>query len=147
MNYIMYNIPEETEEYYTVTDAGREYLEKNSSSFVTSETGGIKESKQCRIGDIAPEALWEVGEAAGYGYGKYNQYNYLKGFDWSLAYNAAQRHLMQFWSGEDLDSESGLSHLAHAAWQCLAMLAFYQREIGTDDRPVASYIQSLIDEG
>ncbi len=30
---------------------------------------------------------------------------------------------------------SGLHHLAHAAWHCLGLLAFVIRKLGTDDRP------------
>lgn len=71
---------------------------------------------------------------------------YLKGFDWSLSYNAMQRHANQFWSGEDLDEESGLPHMAHAAWHCLVLLAFMQREIGTDNRPTKEYIRKIIED-
>jgi hypothetical protein len=82
-----------------------------------------------------------LAEVAGYGAQKYEQdepgkttYNYLKGYPWSLNYNAAMRHLMLFWGGQDIDSDSGLPHLAHAAWQCLAMLSFMNHELGVDDR-------------
>lgn len=38
-------------------------------------------------------------------------------------YDAANRHLDSWWGGEDLDPESGLPHLAHAACCILFLLA------------------------
>jgi len=102
---------------------------------VTSETGGQKGRKLAEIGSLDPKALLALAEVSGFGAQKYEAFNFLKGYDWSLSFNAAQRHLLAFWSGEDLDPESGLPHLAHAAWHCLAMISFLTRELGTDDRP------------
>lgn len=104
---------------------------------VTSETGGQKGKKRAQLGALDPRALRVVAEVAGYGTEKYARYNYLKGYDWSLSFDALERHLLAFWAGEDNDPESGLPHLGHAAWHCLAMLAFQQRGVGTDDRPTA----------
>lgn len=101
---------------------------------VTSETGGQKGQKQARLGSIDPQALMEMAKVAGFGEVKYDRLNYLKGYDWSLSYDAAQRHFHAFWSGEDLDPESGLPHLAHAGWHCMAMLAFMIHGLGTDNR-------------
>lgn len=102
---------------------------------VTDEkTGGMKGQKLCQMGALDPRALWQVGEVAGFGATKYARYNFTKGYKWSLSYDAVQRHLMLFWTGEDLDSESGLYHLAHAAWHCLCLMTFLISGKGTDDR-------------
>lgn len=97
-------------------------------------SGGQKGSKLCQMGAVDPLALSEVGKVAGFGGIKYERYNFSKGYKWSLSYDALQRHLMAFWGGEDLDDESKLPHLAHAAWHCLALLTFSLRSKGTDDR-------------
>lgn len=102
---------------------------------VTSETGGVKGEKSATLGDFAPEALMKVAEVAGFGRIKYARLNYLKGYDWSLSYDALQRHLHAFWGKEDMDPESGLLHLSHAGWHVLCLLAFHLRKLGTDDRP------------
>lgn len=101
---------------------------------VTSASGGEKGQKQARLGSIDPRALLTMAEVAGFGEAKYARLNYMKGYPWSLSWDAAERHLLAFWSGQDLDEESGLPHLAHAAWHCLAMLAFLQHGLGEDDR-------------
>ena len=102
---------------------------------VTSSTGGKKGRKLAELGGLDPRSLLEVAEVSGYGAQKYGDpYNYLLGYDWSLSFNAMMRHMLAFWSGEEIDPESGLKHAAHACWHALALLAFSRRGLGTDDR-------------
>ena len=112
-------------------------IERGEEVRVTSETGGQKGRKLAELGSLDPLALLTLAEVSGFGGQKYAAFNFLKGYDWSLSFNALQRHLLAFWSGEDTDPESGLSHLGHAAWHCLAMISFQTRGLGTDDRPPA----------
>lgn len=97
-------------------------------------TGGQKGQKQAQLGALDPQSLMEVAKVAGFGAIKYSRYNFMKGYAWSLSYDALQRHLHAFWDGEDRDPESGHLHLAHAAWHCLTMITFLLRGRGTDDR-------------
>lgn len=99
-----------------------------------SKTGGEKEVKLAKLGAIDPQSLMVLAEVAGFGAEKYSRYNMLRGYDWSLSYDALQRHLHAFWAGEENDPESGLPHLAHAAWHCMTLTSFLQRGLGTDDR-------------
>lgn len=101
------------------------------------ETGGQKGKKLAQLGAVSPKALMVLAEVAGFGGEKYERYNFMKGYNWSLSYDALQRHLHAFWSGEDIDPESGLHHLGHAAWHALALLTFVLSDLGTDDRPPA----------
>jgi hypothetical protein len=100
----------------------------------TSSTGGQKGQKLAQMSSLDPHALSVVAEVAGFGAQKYSKLNFMKGYDWSLSYDALQRHLHAFWNGQDRDDESGLLHLGHAAWHCLAMISFFERGLGTDDR-------------
>ena len=101
---------------------------------VTSGTGGQKGRKLAELGAYDALPIMELAKVAGFGATKYSAYNYLKGYPYSWSYSALQRHLHAFWSGEDNDGESGLSHLAHAMWHCGALLSFRLRGLGTDDR-------------
>lgn len=109
-------------------------MDTTETRITDATTGGQKGSKQCQIGAVDPQAIMQVGLVAGFGNDKYERYNFAKGYKWSLSYDALQRHLMAFWNGQNNDEESGLPHLAHAAWHCLALLTFSLRNRGTDDR-------------
>lgn len=95
-----------------------------------------KERKECELGWLEPNALWQLGNVAGFGAKKYTPWSYLKSnSNYSTYYHAAQRHMMQFWDCQDNDEESGYSHLAHAAWNLLALLSYTILGLGVDDRP------------
>ncbi len=108
---------------------------QQETRIVDELTGGEKGSKLSQIGLVDPVSLWRVGEVAGMGAEKYDKFNYLKGYAWDLSYSALQRHFEMFWMGEDYDEESGLLHLAHGTWHGLALISFFERELGTDTRP------------
>lgn len=52
---------------------------------------------------------------------KYGRYNYKSGMESHRLVAAALRHILAWEQGEDLDTESGASHLGHARC-CLGML-------------------------
>lgn len=98
------------------------------------QTGGRKGQKLEQLGTVDPRALSELAKVGGFGAQKYERFNYLRGYAWSLSVDAAYRHFTAFLSGEDIDPESGLQHAAHLAWHALALTSFALRSIGTDDR-------------
>ena len=98
------------------------------------KTGGQKGQKLAQLGALDPLALLEVAKVAGFGATKYERYNFMRGYNWSLSFDAQMRHALQFWSCQDLDSESKIWHQAHVAWHALTLLAFQLRGLGTDDR-------------
>jgi hypothetical protein len=83
---------------------------------------------------ISRTALIEEAKVLAFGKDKYGAHNWRAGMDFSRLMDACLRHVYAFADGEDLDSETGLSHLAHARC-CLAFLLEYQgKRLGTDDR-------------
>lgn len=83
---------------------------------------------------IPPGVLIEEARVMGFGETKYGSYNWLCGMAWSRLVGAAMRHLLAWHAGEDVDQETGLSHLAHGRC-CLGMLMGYQAHgLGLDDR-------------
>lgn len=83
---------------------------------------------------LPPEFLNEVALALMHGEKKYGRYNFTGGMAWCRIAAAALRHITAWTWGEDVDSESGLNHLAHAG-ACLSMLAvFRHRKLGQDNR-------------
>ena len=86
--------------------------------------------------DLVPSSfVLGVGEVLTFGAGKYGDRNWEAGIRWGRVFAAAMRHLWAWWRGEDIDSETGLSHLKHAAC-CLAFLIEYETtRTDFDDRP------------
>lgn len=114
-------------------------LHDDETRITDKNTGGQKGRKLTQLGALDPVALIEVARVAGMGANKYAAHNFLKGYDWSLSYNAMMRHALLFWAGEDDDPESGLSHMGHVAWMALCLISFQRRAIGTDDRPPSAF--------
>lgn len=86
---------------------------------------------------LPPAAIVETAKVFTFGAKKYAAYNYRngKGLDWTRVADAAQRHLQAWMGGEDLDPETGLSHLAHMTCCSLMLMDLQKRNKGVDDRP------------
>lgn len=80
--------------------------------------------------------LEEVAWVQEYGYKKYgDRLNYLRGMEVSRNISCAQRHLAAYMRGDKIDSESGRSHLAHAACRLLFALQNVADGVAIDDVP------------
>lgn len=69
-----------------------------------------------------------------YGAGKYGDRNWENGISYSRLYAAAQRHLADWKMKEDLDAESGLTHLAHAICDLMMLFEMQSLHPEKDDR-------------
>jgi hypothetical protein len=94
---------------------------------------------------IPPVALLHLGQAMANGGVKYGQMNWRsKQVISSIYYDAAMRHLMAWWDGEDVAPDSSVKHLAHAM-ACLAILLDAEAsEMLKDDRPMKGAASALI---
>lgn len=89
------------------------------------------------LGLIPPEALFEVAKVFGFGADKYGPNNWRqdgKSTSWIRTYSSIQRHLNAWLSGEDLDPESGQSHLSHATTQLMILMIHQMEHPECDDR-------------
>jgi hypothetical protein len=85
--------------------------------------------------DLLPvEAKRAIAEVFDFGAKKYARHNWRNGFNYSRLIAACERHLDAFNDGEDLDPESGKSHLAHAGCDLMMLLESVIKGYGTDDR-------------
>lgn len=94
---------------------------------------GVKKSP---FSTVPAPVVAELGLAMLEGALKYGRHNYRAvGVRGSVYYDAALRHLTQWWEGEDVDPDSGLPHVVKAM-ACLAVLRDSQMMGNwTDDRP------------
>lgn len=84
---------------------------------------------------LAPEALEGTASILTFGARKYSDRNWEKGMKWSRVFGALMRHLWAWWNGQQLDTETGESHLHHAACCLMFLQAYEARMVGEDDRP------------
>ena len=83
------------------------------------------------------DAVQEVMMTMHYGAVKYEERNWEKGNSYNKYYSATMRHMMAWHMGQDFDEgESECHHLAQAAFNLLALLAWQMRGVGEDDRPI-----------
>lgn len=100
------------------------------------ETGAVRNNTDKLRYDLIPvAALQDVAKVLTVGAAKYGERNWEKGFPWSNPYASLQRHMQAWWSGEDLDPETGLSHLAHACCNLMMLQQFEHVYREGDDRP------------
>lgn len=101
-------------------------------------TEGVKADDGKPAMDLLPfDAIEEVGKVLEYGKRKYAARNWELGMSWGRMLGACLRHLFAWARGVEVDAESGLHHLSHAACCALMLLALVLRKVGTDDRAVA----------
>lgn len=79
-------------------------------------------------------ALEAIAGVLAFGARKYSAHNWRKGIEYSRLLDAAIRHLYAFSDGEDVDPESGLSHVAHAGCCVMFLLGTIEARPDMDDR-------------
>ncbi len=99
-------------------------------------TGGMLRYNSGKLRmSLVPASLGRYTAAVlAYGAIKYSANNWRKGGSWSEIYESLQRHIDSFREGEDLDPESGLPHLSHAAFNLMVLIEFFDKGLGNDDR-------------
>lgn len=91
--------------------------------------------------DLIPaQALEELAKVYTLGAQKYARRNWEKGMNWCRIFGAIMRHSWAWMRGETFDQESGLHHMAHAAFGCLALVEYHYTKAGKDDRIEAEEI-------
>lgn len=65
---------------------------------------------------------------------KYSRDNWKKGRKYRDTVDSLLRHVAAFQSGQDDDPETGCKHMAHAMWNCAALLEFGVTHPELDDR-------------
>jgi len=87
-----------------------------------------------RMDLIPPEADEELAKILTKGAKKYAPRNWELGMKWSTCVASLKRHLLAWEKGEDLDPETGESHMSHILCNAAFLVTYIQRKIGEDDR-------------
>jgi len=114
-----------------------------------SEDKGLRfNTNKARYDLIEPFALEELVKVFTRGANKYADRNWEKGMKWSTMLASMKRHVAAFENGEDFDfdpncetcktgncvNHTGLYHMAHAAWNCMALVSYYKMYPQGDNR-------------
>ena len=110
------------------------------------KTGGIKHDQGKPRPDLIfsamARALLEVSKVAAMGAAKYDDDNWLIVEDASKRYRDAKgRHLL-LGAIEPHDNESNITHLAHEAWNALAVLELHLRQLEEPKKPIENWPES-----
>lgn len=84
---------------------------------------------------LSPDILIHTAAVGRYGAQKYppdadGKDNWKKGLNDRDTFNSLMRHIVKFWCGEDIDSETGCEHLAAIIWNANALLYCRARDLG-----------------
>lgn len=95
--------------------------------------------KKAPMSTVPAGVLAEVGVAMLEGASKYGRHNFrVAGVRASVYYDGVMRHLMAWWEGEDIDPDSGLSHVVKAITSLTVLRDAMLQEMWADDRPPRS---------
>lgn len=95
--------------------------------------------KKIPFSTVPATVVAEVGIAMLEGARKYGRHNYrIASVRASVYYDAAFRHLTDWWEGTDIDPDSGLSHISKAIAGLVVIRDAMIQDKFVDDRPPAS---------
>lgn len=91
------------------------------------------DNEKWRMSDVPQLALRDIAKVFNYGANKYSKFNYSGNITALRYYDACQRHLHAWMTGEDID-ESSNHHIAHAIASLMMLLDGINTGSITDDR-------------
>ena len=98
-------------------------------------------ARKAKMSVIPAGVLLDLGNALTEGMAKYGRHNYRAvGVRASVYYDAAMGHLMDWWEGQDIDAESGLSHVTKAMASLTVLRDAMLQDMLHDDRPPRSKV-------
>lgn len=115
---------------------GKRYVGPEDNSIKPTNPKDSVGIKKAPLSTISAPVLMEVGVAMLEGARKYGRHNYRDaGVMASVYYDATLRHLMGWWEGEDIDPDSGLSHITKAIASLTVLRDSMIKGNWVDDRP------------
>ena len=125
---MMKTIREEIEDEEILARAAEGYPDDNPKT-------ALGEAKP-KLSDTPTIGIREMGRVHTMGAAKYGKFNWREHtVSSSVYYDAAMRHLMAWYEGEDLDPESGLDHRAHVMACMNILMDAEDRGKLNDNRP------------
>jgi len=119
----------------TMSRAVNKMIDQDTENLVDSNLKTLAALNKPRLSDVPPVALFALGAAMSNGKDKYGRFNWREtGTTSSVFYDAMQRHLAQWYSGEDFADDSKVHHLAHIMASCAILMDSEFQGSLNDDR-------------
>ncbi len=99
-----------------------------------NDTAQKFDGEKNRMELIPASAIEALGRAMTYGSRKYDDHNWANGFEWDRLVGSLLRHMNAWRAGQDLDPESGLSHIDHVLANAAMLAAHIEEGLGNDNR-------------
>ena len=99
-----------------------------------NEKGTKNDNGKCRLELLDAEWLEEVGWVLTHGAKLHSDHNWRNGLKLSRVLGSILRHTLAILRGEDIDSDSGLSHTAHLGCECMFFFWLVRHRPDLDDR-------------
>lgn len=115
-------------------EAYEKVKEATWAKIAESVQGSKHDSGKPDLSLVSSELMTELALVRQFGSAKYARDNWKLGFKYNRSIAAALRHIMAFKDGEDLDPESGLTHIGHALASLEHLLYDYKHHKANDDR-------------
>lgn len=117
--------------------AGAPYPDDNPKTVLGTAKPGLSA--------VPPVGMLHLGRAMADGERKYGLMNYRdKSVSSNVYYNAAMRHLMAWWDGEQNAPDSGVHHLGHVMACCAILLDAEAHGSLNDNRPTPGTFAKLV---
>lgn len=95
--------------------------------------------RKAALSTVPMNVIAEIGVGMMEGAAKYGRHNYRAvGVRSSVYFDATMRHLIAYWEGEDIDPDSGMSHIAKALTSLAVWRDAQMQDMCEDDRPPRS---------
>lgn len=118
------------EDWEKVDEEYEEYKRKHYPTNTTMKWDSDKEP----LAWIPAECMQGIAKVLAYGAEKYEKDNWRRGIPMSRYISAALRHIHAWNNGEDLDPESGMSHIDHAMCGLMFVQWYIKHRPECDDR-------------
>lgn len=105
-----------------------------SSKIKEKSEGNKHDQEKTRLDLLSASWIEGVGHVLAFGARKYSDNNWRKGIQHTRLLGAALRHTFAYLRGEDLDPETGHSHLLHASCSLMFAYELSQTRPDLDDR-------------
>ena len=119
---------------YTEVAPGFEEFAAQAAEQTAAGRGLRFNQGKVRVDLLPPDAIWMLAQLMTVNEAKYPDRNWEKGMPLSDVIASLERHVMALKAGEDIDPTDNQPHAVKIMWNGMALAAYLNRGIGTDDR-------------